>query len=712
MEDILHVKVAVKLEHIFEIDRARQKVILIEGAPGSGKSTLSWDICRRWGAGELFQEYEAVVLVQLRDPEVQAATTLTDILPVPNRATAESVARQMKARRGHKVLLVLDGWDELPHALQKKSLFRSLISPQLQDDALSECSVIVTSRPISSQVLHPLVTSRVDIIGFTQEELRQYFNECLSGDSQAVVALMERVEENPVVASSCYLPLNAAIIVHLFLSGNHNLPTTVHGIFTSLVLCCLSRYQRERLGLEGEAANLESLTSLPEGLQESFRQLCALAFSGVLEDRVTFSSSHLDALGVQTDVSALGLLQAVPSVVSHKTTVYYNFLHLSIQELLAAYYISSMSASEQIVLFKRLFNQSRFAAVFQFYAGITRFQSKTKYLSKLAFLLPTNLFPTGIYDVVANMVRPHNKQLVLSLINCLFEAGDLSLCQFVAKRLGGVVNFHGITLSTLDCLSLGYFLSCVCTTTGEFKVYLRNCSIDDNCCKFLVKGLSMHQVSATGLLDVNLGDNRIHEEGAHHIALILKNSGILRRLSLWDIQGNHRIGEAGIKSIAEALITNSSLLELKLYECAVKITEDNGPVLREMLHKNTALEALHLSWNGQVTDTGAFFLAEGLKHNSSLRVLYLGRCGITDEGVKSLGDALLVNGSLRWLWLGGNAAITQDGLMVLTDCLKINRGLVELELPKHLKSIRVNEAINAARKRNHCPMITVSYSAF
>ncbi len=74
VDDILHRNSPVELVDIFRIDRKERKVILIEGAPGSGKSTLSWDLCKRWGAGALFQEYEAVILVQLRDPEVQAAT--------------------------------------------------------------------------------------------------------------------------------------------------------------------------------------------------------------------------------------------------------------------------------------------------------------------------------------------------------------------------------------------------------------------------------------------------------------------------------------------------------------------------------------------------------------------------------------------------------------------------------------------------------------
>ena len=114
----------------------------------------------------------------------------------------------------------------------------------------------------------------------------------------------------------------------LFLSYNESLPTTVHDIFTSLVLSYLFRYQRERRSLKGKAANLESLHSLPKRLHKPFRQLCILAIVGVIEDRVTFSSTDLEALGIRTDVSALGLIQAVPSMVSLKVFVCYNFLHL------------------------------------------------------------------------------------------------------------------------------------------------------------------------------------------------------------------------------------------------------------------------------------------------------------------------------------------------------------------------------------------------
>ena len=56
-------------------------MILINGAPGSGKSTLTVHICQKWSRGELFQEFTVVVLVHLRDPAIQKSESIADLLP-------------------------------------------------------------------------------------------------------------------------------------------------------------------------------------------------------------------------------------------------------------------------------------------------------------------------------------------------------------------------------------------------------------------------------------------------------------------------------------------------------------------------------------------------------------------------------------------------------------------------------------------------------
>ncbi len=126
-----------------------------------------------------------------------------------------------------------------------------------------------------------------------------------------------------------------------------------------------------------------------------------------------------------------------------------------------------------------------------------------------------------------------------------------------------------------------------------------------------------------------------------------------------------------------------------------------------MLQRNSTLKDLDLSFNPDVSDTGAIFIAQGLKQNSYLRVLKLDSCHISDEGVESLGEALVKNDSLKKLSLWD---FRGTSVRRLSECLKANRGLVDLTLTRHFRSARIQEIINAVRRRNRTPLISVHYS--
>ena len=123
IDDILLAKSPIDLEDIFKNIEVERKVILIDGAPGSGKSTLAIHITQGWSKGELFQEFTIVIIVQLRDPAVQSAKSIADLLPCTDIETAQQVASAIKASNGRGILWVMDGWDELPLRLQDDSFF-------------------------------------------------------------------------------------------------------------------------------------------------------------------------------------------------------------------------------------------------------------------------------------------------------------------------------------------------------------------------------------------------------------------------------------------------------------------------------------------------------------------------------------------------------------------------------------------------------------
>ncbi len=404
IDDILLQKTPVELINIFSKNGEKRKFVLIEGAPGSGKSTLALHICQKWAEGKLFQEFDITVLVRLRDPLIKDASIIEKLLPCRNVAMASQIGTEISETDGKGVLWVLDGWDELPSDLPPNSIINKLIRPgMLQESSLHESAVIVTSRPSSSAELHPLVSSRVEVLGFTPLQLEQYFTECLNGDSQAMQTLLDRIRENPVVEGSCYLPLNASIIVNCFLSDNCSLPTSNHGIFTSVVQSSLKKYFQDRLGKSTPVGSITSPDSLPLELRTPFVQMCQLAYYGINKNQTTFTDEDLTTLSIPKDISDLGLVQIIPSILGGGHFVYYSFLHLSIQELLAAIHISLKSPKDQISVFQKLFGKPRFNAVFQFYTGITKLSATRSFFSKLPrFLCPV---PTSVLDLVRKVAK-------------------------------------------------------------------------------------------------------------------------------------------------------------------------------------------------------------------------------------------------------------------------------------------------------------------
>ena len=673
VDDILHAKSPVELEDIFRNTLHGGEIILIEGAPGSGKSTLAVHICQRWGKGELFQQFTVVILVQLRDPAVQRAQTIADLLPVEN---AEEIAAELLATNGCGVLWVLDGWDELPPHLQQESIFFQFIKRML-----SKCSVIVTSRPISSADLHPVVSSRIEVLGFTPEEQKQYFTECLKGDTKALAALLEKIQENPVVQSICYLPLNAAFIVHTFKYRDQSLPNTEYEIYLSVILSCIQRhYDREGRGhdLPRELTSLDDLSRI-EAVREPFQCLCELAYRGVMENKVTFSSSDLPQ-GSNT----LSLLQAIESFLQSGKSVFYNFLHLSIQEVLSAYYMTTwLSDSEQVSQFQQLFNQPRFAAVFQFYAAITKLKSP------------------GICKFIATIIEAKSKPLLVSLLRCLHEAQDPALCLYAAERLEYRLDLRGTSLSPLDCLSVSFFLSFL--SGKKTSVHLDRCTIGDLGAKFLSKYLHAdNDIDYVSKIIIDLADNDIHEEGALHISKML--------FYLEHLYSYHNpIGDTGASLMSEAMRETVTLKTLILCHC--DITSRGAEDLSRALAQNSSLKKLDIGDN-DLGDEGISHMAEALKQNKQLKELWIGNCGMTDKGADFLTSALTVNNSLKMLHIGGRVgALTEDGLSAITHSLANKSLFVKLAIPAGFGCTATAEHlgryIDITRKRNRLPPMEI-----
>ena len=551
VDRLLTIKVPVDSDRIFDVgtfDNDRQ-VILVEGVGGMGKTSLAYQYAQKWAEGKL-STFDAVALVRLRDLNKHDVCEVDRILPhLLFLATGNSISKKM-ARLivdKQKILLILDGWDESPASICNTSFLKDLlrsVSPQTR--------ILITSRPDFSLDLHGLA-NRVEILGFTKGDIHDYFENALKSHlpisevKSACDKLNSHFHHYPVIESCCYVPLNAAILAYIYLNHDQTLPITRCELFQELILCCivceLETRQPDRV-LE----DVSSFEDLPADLKEQLHNLSELAFKGVMENKIVFTQKEL------TSLSTLGLLHSVQGFGSiGRKLVTCNFIHLAVQELLAAYYISRLEPAEHSELFETLLRDNLKFPVLQFYAGLT------------------GLTNESVRKVITGFDRIN--LLALIFLNCIFEAQihDQSFFEEMVCALKSQLGLYYESLSPMDCLSVHYFLSSIRTVArGQIHLSICECSIDDQC------------------LGMLLGISTDHAETS-------SKSGVLESVKTLLVTGNEQMTDTGIAYIARALISNSIIKTLHVG--SNRVTDMGLVPLLEVLPRLHSLEWLELNWS-------------------------------------------------------------------------------------------------------------------
>ena len=585
------------------------RVFVIEGAPGGGKSTLVLHICHQWAQYASFLDrYDIVVLAYLRDQAIQNATTLADILPAHTLEMSQMVASQLQSSGGNNVLF---SWDEFPSHLQNNSLVSTIIRKPWEL-SLHQSTVLITSRPVSSGNLLHIADRRVEILGFIQHQIREYIAKALDGKSTHIQKLVQHLEEHPVIEGYCYVPLHVAILVHIFLTMKGALPTTLHELFCNLVLCCIVR-ELDTHESERDTSEVCSLDDLPDDLSSKLSDLCVLAYEGVMQNKVVFYRDDLRKLNCPANLPSLGLLQAVEGLTLHSKSLSHNFLHLSVQELLAAYHISHIDSSKQRGVFERMFGSSRFQAVLHYYSGFTK------------------LANPAIQDFISAYTQQKSSvDDLLPLLHCFYEAQEPSLCKLVASQFTRHITLD-TALNPVDYLAVGYFvtslLSVPSSDTSNVHLKIRNI-VDKHRLKLLLLELYKYPIG---------------EACKRRLEITVQLENI-------DTLSHH---------IFEGLQHNSTLMRLNLRNVA---TEDTAQALATMLQVSKTLTHLDLSTNQTFLDSGARRIFQGLQHNTTLVYLNLSTTGNLSTAYTSeaLTKMLQVNKTLAQLDLSYIIGHSQD----------------------------------------------------
>ena len=181
------------------------QTILIEGGPGMGKTVLLRHIACSWAEQVVLQKYELVLLICLRDPNVQKISSLKELFQYFCKGFTDDdvdiCIKHISSNYGKTLVFLMDGYDELPNHLRGYSLIADILNCIV----LPDYGLVVTSRSNATAFVRKQISLHVHIFGFTNKEQNQYIEHSLHDQSQ-IKQLITYLNDHMIISSLCCVP--------------------------------------------------------------------------------------------------------------------------------------------------------------------------------------------------------------------------------------------------------------------------------------------------------------------------------------------------------------------------------------------------------------------------------------------------------------------------------------------------------------------------
>ena len=644
--------------------------ILIEGAPGIGKSVLLKEITYKWAKKELLHKSELVMLVCLRDPSLHQIKTVDDLLRLickgDERATeiVSACAQYLFANSGRSLTLLLDGYDEYPEHLRESSLVADILKRQV----LPLCGLVVSSRPHASERLRERATIRVDILGFTETEREHYIKQALPDEPHKIEELTQYLYQQPSVDSICFIPFNMVVLLYLYKLGIA-LPKNSTELYRHFICSTICRHLSK---FAKPLTNITDLTDLPEPYSRIIQQLSKLSLEALNNNKLIFTLYELtaacpDIATIPDAINGFGLLQAVQHFGLYAKTMTLNFIHFTIQEFLAAHHVAHLPPNEELKVIEANFWRENHLNMFSIYISLTKGQRSS-----------FKTFLSGGNEAIAIADKFLKDRLkCFRLYKCFNEAKDYKMCQTIERAQifkSKEIILWGITLTASDMECISLFLTS--SFNKEWKrLNLISCHIQDKGLNILYRGLR------------HINDVTIDVLWLHHNGLTRQSSSLISELTvkckvkILGIIGNDTIGE-----------------DQQLYSM--------------LTNPSTELEQLHMGTTS-LSSRGTRALFTSIMKNNKLKELHIDNNAITDDACDVITTALQRNSCLVTLGMYGNP-LSSEAIINIVRCLEVNNTLQLLRLPDCPQAIHENirslqEIVNKKRESRGCQVKLVIY---
>ena len=667
-------------------DSQHQRSILVEGSPGVGKSVLLKHIAYLWAQGELLTNTNFLFLLHLRDPSVQQMHSLDSLVHhfyhyYHDEQACLLITSCVCQYGGKSVTILLDGYDELPENLRQNSLNlrqNSFIANLLHRKVLPACSIVVSSRPHASTHLRDNINCQVEILGFSEKDQQHFMEHSLKDQPHKISELKQYLKDHSAISNLCFIPFNMTILLFLYKDKEERpLPTNSTGLYNLFICLTICRHlAKSGITLDED---IKDLNSLPQPYNNIINQLSKFAFKALGNNQLVFTLAEVktECPNIYKFINGFGLLQAIEYAGRMRKSLSFNFIHLSIQEFLAAHHVTTLPPSKELsVLQKNFWNNPVYFNMFDIYVALTNGQ-RTSFKRFLNDKQPPSLmekFKTflsgreeeeGPVSIPQQLLNDNIKWL--RMYRCFQEAGDISMCKSIedTKQLDKQqINLYNtrLSLSDLECLII--FLTC--SPNKQWKeLNLWDCHIQNRGLQLLQHGLRSN-VTITELV---LVENNLSAASSQTISDLTISCRVKRLF----ISYNRTVGE-----------------DERLY----RIITDDSSMVEELIMTHIDLSS-----------SGAIKLFTALSEAKKLRILRIYSNYIADGACDAIIMAMKKNTSLAKLNMYNNP-ISLESAQLIVQALQYNNTLQELYLnrdyPQYEKIRFLHEEVNKKRETHEC----------
>ncbi|XP_071342733.1 NACHT, LRR and PYD domains-containing protein 12-like isoform X2 [Trachinotus anak] len=345
----------IKCHDIFKAlpDQQRHiRVVLTNGVAGVGKTFSVQKFSLDWAEGSENQDVSLLVLLSFRELNLirEQQYSLLRLLHVFHPTLQKVTAEQLAVC---KVLFILDGLDESRLSLDftnrevvsdvtQTSSVNLLLTNLIQGNLLPSALVWITSRPAAANQIPPTCVDRVtEVRGFTDAQKEEYFRR-RSSDEELSNRIISHIKKSRSLHIMCQVPvfcwITATVLEHMLTTEQRGeLPQTLTDLYSQLLLV-----QTKKKKLKYDEGHETSPQELMEADREVLLKLGRLAFEHLEKGNIMFYQEDLEQCGLDVTEASVysGLCTEIfkrESVIFQKTV--YCFVHLSIQEFLAAVYM-------------------------------------------------------------------------------------------------------------------------------------------------------------------------------------------------------------------------------------------------------------------------------------------------------------------------------------------------------------------------------------